>query len=86
MNVRIVATDAVMWTGKATSIIVPSIDGDLGILPGRQPVLAVLRPGKVRVTSEDGTVSSFEVVAGFVSCNNDEIEIVVDDSGEGFGD
>ena len=53
MNVRIVSTDEVLWAGKASSVVVPSIDGDLGILPGRQPILAVLRAGKARVTAED---------------------------------
>ena len=56
MNVRIVSTDEVLWAGKASSVVVPSIDGDLGILPGRQPILAVLRAGKARVTAEDGAV------------------------------
>ncbi|NCD16377.1 MAG: F0F1 ATP synthase subunit epsilon [Actinobacteria bacterium] len=86
MNVRIVSTDEVLWAGKASSVVVPSIDGDLGILPGRQPILAVLRAGKARVTAEDGAVQSFDIVAGFVSCNDDEIEVVVDNTGEGFGD
>ena len=31
-------------------------------------------------------MQSFDIVAGFVSCNDDEIEVVVDNTGEGFGD
>lgn len=86
MNVRVVSTDEVMWAGKASSVVVPSVDGDLGILPGRQPILAVLRPGKGRVTSEGGETYSFEIVAGFVSCDHDEIEVVLDNTGKGYGD
>lgn len=86
MNVRIVSTDEVLWAGRATSVVVPAADGDLGILPGRQPVLAVLRQGTARVTGEDGTTQAFEIVAGFVSCNDDEVEVVVDNTGQGFGD
>ncbi|NLI18852.1 MAG: F0F1 ATP synthase subunit epsilon [Actinomycetales bacterium] len=86
MNVRVVTTDEVLWVGKARSVVVPSADGDLGILPGRQPILAVLRQGKGRVTAEDGQVFTFPIVAGFVSCDNDEIEVVLDNTGEGYGD
>ena len=86
MNVRIVAPAGVLWAGTARSVVVPSVDGDLGILPGRQPILAVLRPGKARVTADDGSVNSFDIVAGFVSCNADEIEVVVDNTGQDLGD
>lgn len=86
MNVRVVTTDEVLWVGKARSVVVPAADGDLGILPGRQPILAVLRPGTGRVTPEEGEVFSFRIVAGFVSCDQDEIEVVLDNTGEGYGD
>lgn len=80
MKVDIVATDSVLWEGEAASVVVPAVDGDLGILPGRQPLLAVLRPGEVRITSADGSEHSVSVVAGFVSVDQDLIEIVVDNT------
>ena len=80
MKVDIVATDSVLWEGEASSVVVPAVDGDLGILPGRQPLLAVLRPGDVRVTSPDGSERSVPVTAGFVSVDQDLVEIVVDNS------
>ncbi len=86
MNVWVVSTDETMWSGRATSVVVPALEGDLGILPGRQPVLAVLRPGKVRITAEGGKAVAFDVVAGFVSCDDDEIQVVLDNTGKGFGD
>ena len=86
MKVEVVTPFEVLWSGEASSVVAPALEGDLGILPGRQPILAVLRAGKARVTAEDGAVQSFDIVAGFVSCNDDEIEVVVDNTGEGFGD
>lgn len=83
MKVDIVATDAILWQGEASSVVVPAADGDLGILPGRQPLLAVLRPGDVNVTAQDGSVHTVPVVAGFVSVDQDIIEIVVDNSTSG---
>ena len=77
MRVEIVSTKALMWEGEATSVVVPSIDGYLGILPGRQPVLAVLAPGTVTVVDTGGEQRSFDVQAGFVSMDED-VEIVIE--------
>lgn len=78
MKVEIVSPEKVMWSGDAASVIVPSHNGDLGILPRRQPVLAVLQPGTVRITPVGGGEQlSFAVTGGFVSVD-DRVEIVVE--------
>ena len=49
------------------------------MLPGHQPVLAVLRPGVVRVRAADGgNPVELEVSGGFLSVDHDDITIVVD--------
>ncbi len=78
MQVEIVSPDEVLWEGQAGSVIAPAQDGDLGILPGRQPVLAALRPGTVRITPADGGRVSVDVQAGFLSVDDDHVQIVVD--------
>lgn len=80
MKVDVVSTDSVLWEGEASSVVVPAHDGDLGILPGRQPVLAILRPGFVRITTSTGEITPIEVRAGFVSVDEDVIEVVVDNT------
>lgn len=84
MHVAVVTTDEMAWEGTATSVVVPAADGDLGILTGRQPVLAVLRPGAVRITTTAGETVTIEVAAGFVSVDNDEVQVVVDNTGRGY--
>lgn len=80
MKVDIVSTEAVLWEGTASSVVVPAVNGELGILPGRQPILAVLRSGDVRITAEDGTKETIAVRAGFVSVDQDVVEVVVDNT------
>lgn len=80
MRVEVVATDEIMWKGEADSVIAPALNGDIGILPGRQPVLAVLRPGKVRITPKDGEKLTFAVDTGFLSVDDDHVQVVVDNS------
>ncbi|GAA4288476.1 F0F1 ATP synthase subunit epsilon [Georgenia daeguensis] len=79
MNVDVVSTTAALWSGESTSVVVPAANGDLGILPGRQPVLAVLRPGKVRITPTTGSVVEIEVYSGgFVSVDEDAVTVVLE--------
>lgn len=82
MQVDVVATDGVLWQGEATSVVVPAWDGEMGILPGREPVLAVLRAGTVRVTIEAGDTSTIDVLQGFVSVDSDVVTVVVNNDEE----
>ena len=55
----------------------PAMDGSIGVLPGRQPVLAGLVPGRVSITTEQGAVD-FEIDEGLASVDSDFITIVVE--------
>jgi F-type H+-transporting ATPase subunit epsilon len=78
LNVEIVSPDRTWWSGEAVSVGAPAADGDLGILTGHQPVLAVLRPGVVRVRPTSGEPITMDVDGGFISVDQDSVTIVVD--------
>nr|WP_152817743.1 F0F1 ATP synthase subunit epsilon [Pseudactinotalea sp. HY160] len=78
MSVEVVATDRTVWAGEASAITAPASEGSIGILPGHQPVLAVLRPGTVLVTPTGGEKVELEVGGGFVSVDHDIVTIVID--------
>lgn len=78
LSVEVVATDRTVWAGEASAITAPAADGSIGILPGHQPVLAVLRPGTVQVTPAGGQKVELDVAGGFVSVDHDTVTIVVD--------
>lgn len=78
LNVEMVSADRTLWSGEALSVGAPAADGDLGVLPGHQPVLALLRPGKIRVRPVEGEVVVQEVSGGFLSVDHDTITVVVD--------
>ena len=85
LQVEIVAADRKVWDGEATQVSARSIEGDLGILPGHQPLLCVLAEGEVRVNT-GGSWRSAQVDGGFLSVDHDRVTIVaesVDASGMG---
>lgn len=78
LEVELVATDRVIWSGEATQLSAPAADGDIGILVGHAPVLAVLRAGTVRIHGVDGQVLQAQVDAGFLSVDANQVTVVVD--------
>ena len=63
LHVEVVSPAGEAWTGEATQVSVPLINGELGILPGRQPLVAVLGAGPVRLSPIDGEMCSIECPA-----------------------
>ncbi len=75
LQVELVAADRKVWEGQAAQVSARSIDGELGILPGHTPILAVLVEGDVRIHA-DGAVKTAHVDTGFLSVNNNVVTIV----------
>lgn len=67
LDVHVVTPDREVWAGEAKFVIARAGSGDVGILPGHEPVLSVLRPGEFRVETADGSVRTGEIDSGFLS-------------------
>lgn len=80
LEVTFVSADRTVWTGQAAQVVVPAIDGSMGILPQMQPTLAILGTGTVRIIDQDGHVEALSVEGGFVSVDADVVTIGVDDA------
>ena len=78
MNVSIVARSGPIWSGESASVVFPSADGEMGVLAGHTPTLALLKAGTVRVKNENNEELSFEVNSGFVTVDNDNVYIVTE--------
>jgi F-type H+-transporting ATPase subunit epsilon len=76
LRVSVVAADHEVWSGKAKQIIARTTEGEIGILPGHEPVLAILARGEVRVTTIDGQVVTAQADDGFLSVENNSVTIV----------
>lgn len=80
LQVELVSADRRVWSGEASIVVARTVDGDLGILPGHAPVLAVMAPGDIKIepsTSGESTVIA-NVDGGFLSVEHDRVTIVSD--------
>jgi len=78
LQVEVVSHEGRLWHGAAASVQFPTVDGSLGVLPGRQPLVAVLGSGPVRLSPVDGEMRRIEVSGGFCSVDHDVITIAAD--------
>jgi len=76
MQVEVVSADRVVWSGESTNVIAKTSDGEIGILPGHAPVLAVLQPSAVVIFCEDGRREVVAVDGGFVSVSQGRVSIL----------
>lgn len=67
LKVEIVAADRQVWAGEVVNIIARTTEGDVGILPGHEPLMALLVPGVVELVTADGRSETFAVDGGFIS-------------------
>lgn len=76
LKVSVVSADQEVWSGLAKQVIARTTEGEIGILAGHEPLLAILGQGEVRVTTTDGNVITAQADDGFLSVEHDTITIV----------
>lgn len=78
LQVELVSADRKVWSGEASLVIVRTVDGDLGVMPGHAPVLAVLAPGEIMIRPSSGEAVTATVDGGFLSVEHDRVTLVSD--------
>lgn len=76
LHVEVVSAARTVWSGESSHIIAKTVDGDMGILPGHAPVLAVLAPSAVEVQTESGDREVIAVGTGFISVADGRVSIL----------
>lgn len=78
LNVELVVPDRRVWSGPAEMVVARTAEGDIGILPGHEPVLGLLVSGQVSVHQADGDVLMAAVHGGFLSVADDNVSILAE--------
>jgi F-type H+-transporting ATPase subunit epsilon len=76
MQVELVSAERLVWSGQAKMVIARTTEGDVGVLPGHAPMLALMVDGIVDVTTVEGETWVAAVDAGFLSVANNLISIL----------
>ena len=81
MQVNIVCAEHPVWSGEALQVTIPASGGQMGILPNHEPVLTLIKQGKLAVVEKDGTRHVIEVADGFISFDSNKLTVAVEDAG-----
>jgi F-type H+-transporting ATPase subunit epsilon len=76
LKVSVVSADSEVWSGLAKQVVARTTEGEIGILAGHEPILAILGAGEVRVTTPEGSVITANAEDGFLSVENNTVTIV----------
>lgn len=79
MKVEVVAADREVWKGEATQISARTTEGEVGILSGHAPLLAVLVDGEVRIDPVEGERATIHIDGGFLSVDSDVVTLVAEE-------
>ena len=75
MMLEIITPDRTVFQDDVSELVVRAVDGDLGILPNRAPVVAALQIYPVRY-KKDGKTGYVAVSGGFLEMSNNKITIL----------
>jgi len=79
LRCTVVSPERPLFEGTVDKVVVPGVEGELGIFPRHAPLIAALGPGTMRLTS-GGTVERFAIRGGFVHVKADVVTLLVTDA------
>jgi F-type H+-transporting ATPase subunit epsilon len=74
---EIVTPEAKSFSGEVDMVVLPGVEGELGILPMHVPLMTRLLPGEVRIL-RDGKQTELVVGTGFVEVSQTHVSILTD--------
>ena len=77
IHVDIVSAESSIFSGSANMVFAPGAMGDLGIMPRHTPLLTALKPGEVRVQTEEGE-ETFYVSGGILEIQPHVVTVLSD--------
>lgn len=77
-KLSIVTPEKIAYEGMGKSLIVPGIDGYLGILSHHAPLISALKPGKIEFQDEDNKLQIYAVSGGFLEVSNNQATLLAD--------
>ena len=78
VHVDIVSAEESIFSGLAEFVVLPGEAGELGIMPGHTPLLTRIKPGVVRVKTQDGTEELVFVAGGMLEVQPNLVTVLAD--------
>ena len=80
LRLVLVTPEKTLLDEPVASLRFPLFDGQVGVLPGRAPMVGRLGYGELNITGTDGSTRSFFIDGGFVQIKGPVVSILTDRS------
>jgi F-type H+-transporting ATPase subunit epsilon len=77
LTLEIVTPEARVYSETIDTVVIPTVEGEVGILPGHIPLVAQLGAGELRAT-KGGVTQLLIVGGGFAQVSGDKVSILAD--------
>ncbi|MBL7799638.1 MAG: ATP synthase F1 subunit epsilon [Chitinophagales bacterium] len=77
MTLEILTPEKKIYSGDASAVTLPGIDGKFQLLEKHAPIISALGKGKVVYKSATG-VNEIEITGGFAECQNNKVIVLVE--------
>jgi len=77
LQLEIVTPEKKAFSGEVDSVVVPTVEGGLGIFPGHTPVITLLQPGHLQVLNGDKK-DYLAIGSGFAEIAADKVVVLTD--------
>lgn len=78
MHVDIVSAETEIYSGTITELYAPAEMGEVGVMPRHAPLLTRMKPGEVRIVTQDGNEQSFFVNGGILEVQPHVVTVLSD--------
>jgi F-type H+-transporting ATPase subunit epsilon len=79
IHVDVVSVEEQIYSGDAEFVVLPGIEGELGIYPRHTPLFTQIRPGAVRIKVPDQAQEEFVFVqGGFLEVQPHKVTVLAD--------
>ena len=78
LHVEVVTPDGAVYSEDVAMVVLPGIDGELGILARHQPLVTLLGVGETRIRTSDDTWEYIATGIGYAQVLFDKVLVVAD--------
>ena len=77
LTLEIVTPEARVYSDTIDTVVIPTVEGEVGILPGHIPLLTQVEDGELRVT-KGGVTESLAISGGFAEVEGDCVRVLAE--------
>ena len=77
LQLEIVTPERLAYEDEVDSVVLPGVEGEIGVLPHHAPLVSMLGVGELRIR-KGGEEESFAIVGGFLQVRPDKVVVMAE--------